>query len=100
MPEALNESCKRTDDVGCSAQNTEMDEVESENASQLSRTCVENDGQQKKMEPELTPEAEESEANGPDPRGELQPLDLPDFLLPDAPEDAQGGQSSTLCFYQ
>ncbi|KAI7809254.1 trimethylguanosine synthase isoform X1 [Triplophysa rosa] len=90
MPEVLNESCKRTDDVGPSAQNTEMDEAESENASQLSRTCVENEGQQKKMQPELTPEAEERQENGPDPRGELQPLDVPDFLLPDAPEDAQG----------
>lgn len=92
IPEALTEPCERTDDAGRSAQNTEIDEVESENAPPLSRTCVENERQ----EPELTPEAQEMQEDGPDPRGELQPLDVPDFLLP----DAQRGQSSALCFYQ
>lgn len=93
MPEALTKPCEGTDDVDLSTQNDEMDEVESEKPPQFSRRCAESEGQQQKMQLELTPVAEEWQEKGSDPRGELQPIDVPDFLLPDAPEDAEGAES-------
>lgn len=99
MPEALTEPCEGTDDVDRSTQNDEMDDAESDKAPQLGSRCAESEGQQQKMQSELSPEAEELQDNGSDPRGELQPIDIPDYLLPDAPEDAEGGQSLVLCSY-
>ncbi|KAI4904271.1 hypothetical protein NFI96_030081 [Prochilodus magdalenae] len=43
-------------------------------------------------EPEAEIEAEPPQDSDPDPRRELQSLDIPDYLLPDAPEDAEGGK--------
>ncbi|TRY84131.1 hypothetical protein DNTS_026033 [Danionella cerebrum] len=46
--------------------------------------------QQPTIEHFIRPESEDSECNETDPRGELKPLDVPEYLLPDAPEDAEG----------
>ncbi|XP_065132467.1 trimethylguanosine synthase [Paramisgurnus dabryanus] len=90
MPDALTEPCQRTDDGELSAHNDEINEVEGEKTPELSRRCEESEEHQQSIQTELTPEPEERREKSPDPRGELQPLDVPDFLLPDPPEDTKG----------
>ncbi|XP_017561479.2 trimethylguanosine synthase isoform X2 [Pygocentrus nattereri] len=47
---------------------------------------------QPEPEPETlaAPDSDPLQDSDSDPRGELQPLDIPDYLLPDAPKDKQG----------
>ncbi|XP_073705728.1 trimethylguanosine synthase isoform X3 [Garra rufa] len=80
MSKALTEPCERAEDGSLPTgkeDEEKTDETEYEKT-QLSRGW------------NIQPEPEEKQDSDSDPRGELQPLDIPDFLLPDAPEDAEG----------
>lgn len=97
MPEALTEPCERAEDGSLPTRKEDeekTDEIECEKTTPLSRRCEKSE----KLQQNIQPEPEERQDSDSDPRGELQPLDLPDFLLPDAPEDAEGGQHLAPCF--
>ncbi|XP_043080647.1 trimethylguanosine synthase isoform X3 [Puntigrus tetrazona] len=90
MPEALTEPCERAEDGSLRKKDEEKtDETECEKTPQLSRRLEESE----KPQQNIQPDPEERQDSDSDPRGELQPLDVPDFLLPDAPEDAEGAES-------
>lgn len=96
MPEAPTEPCERAEDGSLPKRKEDeekTDEIECEKTPQLSRRCEISEKQQN-----IQPEPEERQDSDSDPRGELQPLDIPDFLLPDAPEKAEGGQHLAPCF--
>ncbi|NP_001410192.1 trimethylguanosine synthase isoform X1 [Danio rerio] len=59
----------------------DTDEEDCETTPQPSRICEEQQ--------HIIPDLEEIHEDEADPRGELQPLDVPDFLLPDAHEDTK-----------
>ncbi|KAL1280381.1 hypothetical protein QQF64_014981 [Cirrhinus molitorella] len=91
MPEALTEPCKKADDGSLPTgkeDEEKNDKTECEKTPQLSR-CEKSE----KHHQNIQPEPEEKQDSDSDARGELQPLDIPDFLLPDAPEDAEGAES-------
>lgn len=97
MSDVLTEPCERAEDESLPTQKEDekiTDEIECEKTPPLSRRCEKSEKQQN-----IQPEPEERQDSDSDPRGELQPLDIPDFLLPDAPEDAEGGQHLAPCFY-
>ncbi|XP_026061767.1 trimethylguanosine synthase isoform X2 [Carassius auratus] len=91
MPEALTEACEGAEDgsLPTRKEDRESDETEFEETPQLSRRCE----QSEKLPQNIQPEPEERQDSDSDPRGELLPLDVPDFLLPDAPEGAEGAES-------
>ncbi|XP_050984492.1 trimethylguanosine synthase isoform X2 [Labeo rohita] len=92
MPEALTEPCERAEDASLPTlkeDKKKTNEPECEKTPQLSRICEKT----AKHQQNIQPEPEERQDSDSDPRGELQPLDVPDFLLPDAPEDAEGAKS-------
>uniref|UniRef100_A0A671MZT9 Trimethylguanosine synthase n=1 Tax=Sinocyclocheilus anshuiensis TaxID=1608454 RepID=A0A671MZT9_9TELE len=89
MPEALTEPSERAEDGSLPTQKEDeekTDETECEKTLQLSIRCEKSE----KLQQNIQPEPEERQDSDSDPRGELQLLDVPDFLLPDAPEDAEG----------
>lgn len=98
MPEALIGPCERVEKGSLPTQNedeeeeadNEMDEKEFEKTPQLNKRCEKNEEHQQNIQRAFMPEPEESQDDDSDPRRELQPLDVPDFLLPDAPEDTEG----------
>lgn len=69
-----------------------MDEKECETTPELNRTCEESEEHLQNIQCAFMPEPEDIQDDDSDPRGELHPLDVPDFLLPDAPEHTEGGQ--------
>ncbi|XP_067309791.1 trimethylguanosine synthase isoform X2 [Pseudorasbora parva] len=96
MSETLIVPCERTEKGSLPTPkedeeeaDNEMDEKECE-TTQLNRRCEKNEERQQNIQRAFMPEPEESQDEDSDPRGELQPLDVPDFLLPDAPEDTEG----------
>lgn len=92
VPEALTEPCERAEDGSRPTRKEDeekTDEIECEKTPQLSRRCEKSE----KLQQNIQPEPEERQDSDSDPRGELQPLDIPDFLLPDAPKDAEGAES-------
>ncbi|XP_052405136.1 trimethylguanosine synthase isoform X3 [Carassius gibelio] len=89
MPEALTEPCEGAEDGSLPTRKEDReksDETEFEETPQLSRRCE----QSEKLQQNIQSEPEERQDSDSDPRGELQTLDVPDFLLPDAPEGAEG----------
>lgn len=101
MPEALIGPCERAEEGSLHTQkedeeeaNNERDEKKYEKTPpQLNKRCEKSEEHQKNIQCVFT-EPEETQDDDSDPRGELQPIDVPDFLLPDAPEDAEGGIQS------
>lgn len=85
--------CERAEDESLPTRKKDgekTDETECEKTPQLSIRCEKSE----KLQQNIQPEPEEGQDSDSDPRGELQPLDIPDFLLPDAPEeDAKGAES-------
>ncbi|XP_072525316.1 trimethylguanosine synthase isoform X2 [Salminus brasiliensis] len=48
-----------------------------------------------RLDPDPEAQEEPEQDSDSDPRRELQPLDIPDYLLPDAPEDAEGENTTS-----
>lgn len=97
MPEAPIGPCERADEGSLPTRNeeeanNEIDEKECEKTPELNRTCDKSEEHQQNIQCAFMPEPEERQDDDSDPRGELHPLDVPDFLLPDAPERTEGGQ--------
>ncbi|XP_067219864.1 trimethylguanosine synthase isoform X1 [Chanodichthys erythropterus] len=99
MPEARIGPCERAEEGSLHTQkedeeeaNNERDEKKYEKTPQLNKRCEKSEEHQQNIQCVFT-EPEERQDDDSDPRGELQPIDIPDFLLPDAPEDAEGAES-------
>ncbi|XP_048020719.1 trimethylguanosine synthase isoform X2 [Megalobrama amblycephala] len=99
MPEALIGPCERAEEGSLHTQkedeeeaNNERDEKKYEKTPQLNKRCEKSEEHQQNIQCVFT-EPEERQDDDSDPRGELQPIDIPDFLLPDAPEDAEAAES-------
>ncbi|XP_056112621.1 trimethylguanosine synthase isoform X3 [Rhinichthys klamathensis goyatoka] len=98
MPEAPICPCERADEGSLPTRNEEeannkIDEKEREKTPELNRTCEKSEEHQQNIQCVFMPEPEEIQDDDSDPRGELHSLDVPDFLLPDAPEHTEGAES-------
>ncbi|XP_051556273.1 trimethylguanosine synthase-like isoform X1 [Myxocyprinus asiaticus] len=94
MPKALTVPCDRTEVGGLPKQKTDdsKDETDYEIDEKTPQLCR-SEELLENIQQALTAETEERQEKDSDPRGELQTLDVPEFLLLDAPEDAEGAKS-------